>query len=52
MPDTNGNPQAEQQVYVFDSVSYANYGKTTGANGQAAFNLPQILDSNFVDRNT
>jgi hypothetical protein len=39
--DTGGAPQAGLTVYAFDGTTYTNYSKTTDANGQAVFTLPQ-----------
>lgn len=39
--DTDGAPKSGLKVYAFNSATYTNYNKTTDANGQAVFTLPQ-----------
>jgi hypothetical protein len=39
--DTNGMAQSGLTVYAFDGTTYTGYSKTTNANGQATFTLPQ-----------
>ncbi len=39
--DTNGSPAAGLSVYAFNGATYTGYTKTTDANGQASFILPQ-----------
>ncbi len=39
--DTEGTAQVGMSVYAFDGVTYMGYHKTTDANGQAVFTLPQ-----------
>ena len=39
--DTGGNPKAGLNVYAFNGSVYSGYSKTTDANGQAVFTLPQ-----------
>ncbi|MFZ6029544.1 MAG: carboxypeptidase regulatory-like domain-containing protein [Chloroflexota bacterium] len=49
--DTDGNPQSGLSVYAFDGATYTNYSKTTNANGEAAFTLPQGSYRFRADRN-
>lgn len=39
--DTDGAPKEGLKVYAFDGTTYAGYNKTSDANGQAVFTLPQ-----------
>ncbi len=39
--DMDGTPASGLQVYAFDGTTYTGYNRTTDANGQAVFTLPQ-----------
>jgi len=39
--DTNGTPEANLNVYVFNGSTYTNYSGKTNASGQVTFTLPQ-----------